>query len=89
MLLKLLFLRIPDTTVLDGVENSMDPLVHKDSDFLWNEKEGATNRITIANQGKCSQHSCTIYSSVLYDFFRKEEIGNLKIFFFFYAPQII
>ena len=53
ILMTVLFsLWIPDTTVLDGVENTMDPLVHKDSDFLWNEKEGATNRIKIVNQGK-------------------------------------
>ena len=49
------FFHISDTTVLDGDKN-IDPLVHKDSDLLWNEKEGATNRITIANQGKCSHY---------------------------------
>ena len=44
-----MFLCIPDTTVLDG-DKSIDPLIHKDSDLLWNEKEGAANKITIANQ---------------------------------------
>ena len=55
-MLILLFVLIPDTTVLDG-DKSIDPLIHKDSDLLWNEKEGAANKITIANQGKCSLYS--------------------------------
>ena len=58
-----------DTTVFDGVENTIDPLIHKDSDFLWNEKEGATNRITIVNQGKCSHY----LQQCAYDFCRKQK----------------